>query len=514
MERTGAAKLVTPEQMRSIERRCVDQGMTLERLMQNAGTALAAKADQMAGHGPILILVGPGNNGGDGLVAAELLAARGRQVSVYTFKRDGAAPFEGYAVRAEDDLDRSTLRLLTATSALIVDALLGIGRSRPVEGELLTIVGCANTSRGALTRALAVDIPTGVDADTGTVLGEAFQANGTLCMGFAKLGCVLYPGSRYAGSLYLTDAGIPERLGESIPQSLIDSEEIASLLPGRSFEANKGSSGRVLAVTGSHDFTGAPVLVSLAAYRAGAGLVELAIPDRIKASVAAHAVEPIYLPLPDVDGKLGPTSLDKITASFGKAKAFVLGSGMGLSDATIQLVRSLLDLMRRPHSPPAVIDADGLNAVSRLPGWHEGLSQVVVTPHPGEMSRLTGLKIQSIQEDRIGVARRFALEWGVTVVLKGARTVVASPQGNIAINFSGGPNLATAGTGDVLTGIIGGLLAQGCAPWDAARSGVFLHGCAGDLWRAQNGEVGMLASDLLPLLAPARQSIVGEEGAT
>jgi ADP-dependent NAD(P)H-hydrate dehydratase / NAD(P)H-hydrate epimerase len=148
--------------------------------------------------------------------------------------------------------------------------------------------------------------------------------------------------------------------------------------------------------------------------------------------------------------------------------------------------------------------------VSEIPAWHEGLSNIVVTPHPGEMSRLTGMEIQAIQNDRIGVARRFASQWGVTVVLKGARTVVASSSGEIAINFSGGPNLATAGTGDVLTGIIGGLLAQGCTPWDAARCGVYLHGCAGDLWRARYGDVGMLASDLLPLLAPARQSILGE----
>jgi ADP-dependent NAD(P)H-hydrate dehydratase / NAD(P)H-hydrate epimerase len=507
-------KLVTAEQMRTIEQSCVDRGITLDRLMQNAGTALAAKAEQMAGHGTILLLVGPGNNGGDGLVAAALLAARGRHVSVYTFKRPDASPFDGYVVRAEDDPDRSVLRLLAGTSALLVDALLGIGQSRTVEGELATIVSCANTTRGSSTRALAVDIPTGVEADGGKVLGQAFLADGTLCMGFVKLGCVLYPGSAYAGSLYLTDAGIPEELGDTVPQSLTDSQTAATLMPERGYEANKGSSGRVLAITGSHDFSGAPVLVSLAAYRAGAGLVELAIPDRIKSSVASHALEPIFLPLPDVDGKLGPNGLGKITESFDKARAFVLGSGMGLSESTIQLVRNLLELLRRPHGPPGVIDADGLNAVANIPGWHEGLSNVVVTPHPGEMSRLTGLQIQAIQEDRIGVARRFALQWGVTVVLKGARTVVASPTGEIAINFSGGPNLATAGTGDVLTGIIGGLLAQGSAPWDAARCGVFLHGCAGDLWRAQQGDVGMLASDLLPILAPARQSILGEKEAS
>jgi NAD(P)H-hydrate epimerase len=240
-------------------------------------------------------------------------------------------------------------------------------------------------------------------------------------------------------------------------------------------------------------------------------LVELAIPDRIKASVASHALEPIFLPLTDVDGKLAPDSLEQIVGSLEKAKALVLGSGMGISSSTIQLVQGVLESLRSRRGPPTVIDADGLNAVSQITDWHSHLTDVVVTPHPGEMARLTGMGIQAIQQDRLGAARHFASLWGVTVVLKGAPTVVASPEGKLAVNFSGGPNLATAGTGDVLTGIIGGLLAQGCAPWDAARCGVFLHGCAGDLWRTQHGDVGMLASDLLPLLAPARLSIVKEQ---
>jgi NAD(P)H-hydrate epimerase len=498
--------------MRAIEQSCVGRGITLDRLMQNAGSALAAKAEQMAGDGSIVILVGPGNNGGDGLVAAAALEGSGRDVSVYTFKRVDLTPFEGRVTRSEDDLDGSKLERLVASSALVVDSLLGIGQSRPVEGALANIVTIANTQRGPTTHTLAADIPTGVDADTGKTLGEAFRADGTLCMGFVKLGVVLYPGCACAGALYVTNAGIPGDLAQSVPQSITDAQEVARLLPERSIDANKGSSGRVVAVSGSDDFTGAPVLVSQAAYRSGAGLVELALPDRIKSSVASHALEPIYLPLPDVDGKLGPSSLEHIAEAIPKAKALVIGSGFGLSEATVDLIRGVLDLLRRPSSPPAVIDADGLNALAKIPGWHEGVSHVVLTPHPGEMSRLTGSSIGDIQQDRVGVARRFATEWGVTLVLKGTRTVVASPHGDIAVNFSGGPNLATAGTGDVLTGVIGGLLAQGCSTWDAARAGVFLHGCAGDLWRVQFGDVGMLASDLLPLLPTARKSILAEKG--
>lgn len=507
-------KIVTAEQMRSIEQACVQRGITLDRMMQNAGNALAAKSEQLAAGGSIVILVGPGHNGGDGLIAAASLAIRGFPVSVYAFKREDMSPFDGRVVRADDDPNGFTLSLLVASCSLIVDALLGAGQSRQVEGMLAGIVSIANTQRGPLTHALAADIPTGVDADTGKILGEAFQADGTLCMGFAKLGAVLHPGAGYAGTLYLTDAGVPGDLAQSSQQSLTDSEETAGLLPERGVNANKGSSGRVLVVSGSNDFTGAPVLAALAAYRTGAGLVELAIPERIQSSVASHGLEPIYLPLPDVDGKLGPDSLGPISDALHKARALVLGSGMGLSDATVQLIRGVLEILRRPSSPPAVIDADGLNALPKIPAWHEHLSNVVLTPHPGEMSRLTGMTIADIQRDRISVARRFATDWGVTLVLKGARTIVASPTGNIAINFSGGPNLATAGTGDVLTGVIGGLLAQGCAPWDAARCGAFLHGCAGDLWRARHGDVGMLASDLLALLPVARKSILDEKEGT
>lgn len=501
-------KLVTVSQMQSIEQACVDRGIALVRLMENAGRALAEKVAQLVGDGAVTFLIGPGNNGGDGLVAAEVLAKRNTDVRVYTFKRASTSPFNGRVVRAEDDEDGSNLREFLLASSVVVDGLLGIGQNRPVEGPLAHIVRIANTRPNPGTFTLAVDIPTGVDADTGEVLGEAFQADGTLCMGFAKVGTVVYPGATYAGALYVTGAGIPNDLADPVTCSLTDSAEAKHLLPERAIDANKGSSGRLLAVCGSRDFTGAPVLVSLAAYRCGAGLVELAIPERIKTSVASHALEPIYLPLPDVNGKLGPSSLGPIRESLEKARAFVLGSGMGLSDATVELVGLLLDTLRDSSGTPAVFDADGLNALAQIPHWHRRLKNIVLTPHPGEMSRLTGLSIAEVQRDRTGIARNYAAEWGITLVLKGARTVVASPDGKVAINFSGGPNLATAGTGDILTGVIGGLLAQGSTPWDAARCGAYLHGSAADLWSAQHGDVGMLASDLLKLLPIARRSIL------
>ncbi|HEX6506629.1 MAG TPA: NAD(P)H-hydrate dehydratase, partial [Chloroflexota bacterium] len=267
-------------------------------------------------------------------------------------------------------------------------------------------------------------------------------------------------------------------------------------------------SGRLLAVSGSRDFTGAPAMVSLAAYRAGAGLVEVALPASIQLAVAAHALEPIYLPLPTVDGKLGHSALEDIASALEKARSLALGPGMGLSESTIELVAGVLDLLRDEKKIGAVVDADGLNALAHIDQWHHGLGDVVVTPHPGEMSRLTGLSIAEVQADRLAVARRFASKWDVVVVLKGARTIVAAPDGRAAINSSGGPNLATAGTGDVLSGIIGGLLAQSVGAWDAARCGVYLHGRAGDLLRAELGDAGTLAGDLLAMIPVARQSIL------
>jgi NAD(P)H-hydrate epimerase len=247
----------------------------------------------------------------------------------------------------------------------------------------------------------------------------------------------------------------------------------------------------------------------MSAYRVGAGLVEIATPSSAHPIVAAHVLEPVFRPLPEVDGRVAEDALEQVKAGLDKAKACVVGPGLGLAPSTVTFIGALLKALQE-KGIPAVIDADGLNALSELRNWWTTKCRLVLTPHPGEMSRLTGLSIQEIQQDRLGIAMQCAARWDTVVVLKGAGTVIASPDGRAVINSTGGPNLGTAGTGDVLSGIIGGLLTQGLPPFDAAVCGVYLHGHAGDLLQREHGEIGTIASDLIDILPKARRSILEE----
>lgn len=504
-------KVATADQMRSIESAAVERGISLASLMQRAGEHVARVAAELSDGGPILILVGPGNNGGDGLVAATWLFQRGHEVAVYTFKRPGVGTYPGSVVRGEEDQDLSELNRLARSSAVVVDALLGIGQSRAPEGLLAAILQRVNGQRSHSSRGIAVDIPTGVNADSGAAPGEAFRADLTLCMGLLKCGDVLYPGAGYAGRVQVVDVGIPEGLEGDVMVEVPSAGEIASLLPERNANSNKGSYGRLLVVAGSRDFLGAPALAGTAAYRAGAGLVEAAVTAYVQQSVAAHVLETVYTQLPEDDGRIPPGALPLISQALDRADALVFGPGLGLSSQTIELTRGVLGLLANGPVHRAVVDADGLNALAQIDRWWEVVAKLVLTPHPGEMSRLTGRSIPEIQHNRLVTAQEFAAAWQKVVVLKGAGTVIASPDGKAAVNPTGGPNLATAGTGDVLSGVIGGLLAQGCDPFEAAVAGVYWHGRAGDLLRGEHGDAGTIASDLLAVLPSARLSILEED---
>jgi NAD(P)H-hydrate epimerase len=501
-------KVVTAAEMRAIEQGAVERGISLEILMDRAGRAVAARAGELCDERAILLLVGPGNNGGDGLVAARRLEREGRAVTVYAFHRPEVPDFAGRVVTAESDPNRAELASLVAQSSVVVDALLGIGQSRPPDESLASILQCANGNRVQAAHAIAVDMATGVNADTGTVPGQAFRATETLAMGYLKCGNVLYPGAEYAGHARVIDIGVPDDLAGQVRVSAHTVAEIARLLPRRGLDSNKGTYGRLLLVGGCHTFLGAPAMSALAAYRAGAGLVEIATTRFVQQSVAAHALEPVFLPLPEAGGYLASESVDAIAGALGRATALVFGPGMGLTDGTVEVTREVLSALPGTGIRGAVVDADGLNALAKLPDWWKTEAPLILTPHPGEMGRLTGLSTNRVQADRLAVARRYAFEWGKVVVLKGAGTVVASPSGDAAINLTGGPNLATAGTGDVLSGTIGGLVAQGCQPFVAAVAGVYLHGRAGDILRAEHGDAGTIASDLVSALPGARQSIL------
>lgn len=508
-------KVVTAAEMRIIETAAERGGMSLPSLMQRAGEAVARVTADLADGGDVLILIGPGKNGGDGLVCARALSTTAIRVTLYIYDRqldelDGSTG--AAVVHAADDRSRRVLRGLAGNSTVVVDALLGIGQSRPPDTSLTSILETINTQRGPSTRGVAVDVPTGVGADTGVVWNQAFRADVTVCMGFLKRGLLLHPGSDYCGQIRLIDLGFPPTAATSIALSVPAASDIAGMIPVRQPDSNKGSGGRVLVIAGSRDYAGAPVLASMAAYRIGAGLVQVAVTSSVQAAVAAHALEPIYLSLPEQDGRVSPDSLSLIARALPSARAVVLGPGLGLSSETISFVSSLVLDTKELERKPVVVDADGLNALSQIPEWWRSKASIVVTPHPGEMSRLTELKVEAIQADRVNIALRYAAEWGHVVVLKGAGTVVAAPDGTASINPTGGPNLATAGTGDVLSGVIGGLLAQGCSPFGAAVCGAYLHGMAGDILREEYGDAGTIASDLHGVLPVARLSTLREGG--
>ncbi|MBV9282287.1 MAG: NAD(P)H-hydrate dehydratase [Chloroflexi bacterium] len=501
--------IVTTAQMRRLEQQAVERSTGLDVLMQRAGAAVARAAAERAGGGPILVLVGPGNNGGDGLVAASLLKGRGLPVVVYSFRRQDLGGYDGTAVAAESDENQALLDALVRQSPVIVDALLGIGSTRPPEGVLAGILRSVNGRRAPGCQAIAVDIPTGVNADTGSVEGEAFRASLTVAMGFAKCGIALYPGAEYAGEVQVADIGFPPDAARDIETAVPSPAAVSRLLPRRPATSNKGSSGRLMFVGGSRDFQGAPALATGAAYRAGAGLVEAAVPYSAQAGVAAHVREVIFRPLEEADGRIARAALPTVKEGLQRAGTLVLGPGMGLSDETVEVTKEILSALDGARIQGALVDADGLNALSQLENWWQLTGRdLVLTPHPGEMSRLTGLSISDIQKNRLEVAREHARRWGKVVVLKGAGTVVAAPDGRATVNPTGGPNLATAGTGDVLSGIIGGLLAQGLSAFDAAVAGVYLHGRAGDLMRDEYGEVGTVAGDLLAKIPAARLAIL------
>lgn len=498
-------KVVTSAEMQRIEQQVEAGGTPITTLAQRAGQALAGAVLEHWPDREWLVLAGPGNNGSDGLIAAADLYDNGMLGSVYSFGREGGS--DG-TYRTEDDPDFSTLRELLSRRPVVVDCLLGTGGSRKPEGRLAELISNVNDVDNPV---LAADIPTGVNPDTGAVPSVAVRADRTLAFGFAKVGDVVYPGADYAGELAVAPLGMSPELGDGIRLQVAGPNEVAALLPPRELSSNKGTYGRVLVVGGSQDFPGAPGLSCIAALRAGAGLAQAAVLEISQHVIAAHALEPIYRVLPEDDGYISRAAGSTLKASLPAADAVVFGPGLGISDGTVGLTQDLLTMLQNRGGPPAVVDADGLNALSRLSEWWKSAPQLVLTPHPGEMSRLTGRSIDQIQSDRVGTAREFSALWGSVVVLKGAGTVIARPDGLASINPTGGPNLATGGTGDVLSGIIGGLLAQGLGPWDAALAGVYLHGLAGDRVATTLGDAGTLAGDLLAAIPRARLAVRGGE---
>ncbi len=513
-------KIVTSEQMGRIERLSEEAGVSTDTLMEQAGLAVARRIYQhleSLDGVPLAVLVGPGNNGGDGLVAARHLHHWGAAVTVYLcLDRRQPDPNldivreRGVTVlSASDDPGLTGLNQVLDSARMVVDSVLGTGRARPVDGilkETLLAVSEAVVRRPDLT-VLSVDLPTGLDADTGASDPACLTADVTVTLGHPKVGLFAPAAADKIGSLETVDIGLPPGLDDDIDLELMSSAWARSTLPLRPVAAHKGTFGRTLVVAGSCNYVGAAYLASAAATRVGAGLVTLAIPESLQAAVAARAAEPTYLPLPEVSpGVVSAEAVAVVLENLAVYDTLLLGCGIGQAPTTREMVETLL--YGDSRLPPMVVDADGLNLLSvsdtkNSPWWQKFSSNAILTPHPGEMGRLSGESAERVQDDRIEVARETASRWNKVVVLKGAHTIVASPGGRAMVSPFVNPGLASAGTGDILAGAITGLLSQGLTLEDAAFLGVYLHGMAGELVRAEIGDTGMIASDLLPALPRA-----------
>jgi len=505
-------KVVTSTQMRDLEQRAAVLGLPSEVLMDRAGLAVAREVKGLLGGVAgrrVLTLVGPGNNGGDGLVAARHLHDWGAEVQIYMVKPRQEQDVNYQLVRergirtvlAGQGDHSSSADGLVAWAEVVVDALYGTGKTRALSGPSAEVLlsARARKAKDGSPRVFAVDLPSGLDADTGVADQSCLPADVTITLGYPKLGLYSFPGAARAGRVVVADIGIPPELAEGIPTGVIAAEEVRACVPERRLDANKGTFGRVLVVGGSASYVGAAYLACTAAARVGAGLVTLTIARSLQPILASKLTEVTYLPLPESEpGAPGPGSVEAIRSVLPDCDALLLGCGLGQSQGAVELVGALL---RSAALPPLILDADALNILAQSPQWWRGLpGDAVLTPHPGEMSRLTGLSVEEIQSRRLSAATEAARTWQKTVVLKGAYTVVAAADGRVRVNPVANPGLASAGTGDVLAGAIAGLAAQGSPLFDAAIAGVFLHGQAGEVVRGELGDAGMLASDLLPML--------------
>lgn len=532
--------VVTAGQMRAAEEAAVAHGTTWAALMEQAGAGVADAVLHYAAplaNRQVLVLVGPGNNGGDALVAARHLADAGALVTLYVWRRSGVdANLQACRERAIPELfaatngDGSLLAQALRKAVLVIDGLLGTG-ARPPTADLATIIQAVNAERAQRSdlRVVAIDLPSGVGADDGQVPTVAIRADLTVATGLIKRGLLLWPGRGYAGEIVVAPIGLSSLDGVLTMSELLTASQARTLLPPRPADAHKGVFGKVLVVAGSINYPGAAVLACAGAQRSGAGLVTLAT-GRTVLSLATLPPEVTLLPVAEGDwGAIGPAAVDDLAEHLSAYQALLLGPGLGQAEATRKLVLRLFGLdhtrsrtrvgfvavgeprTNQPQQtvalPPTVIDADGLNILATASNWFERLSpeRCVLTPHPGEMRRLLG--VSELPADRVATAAEAAQRWRQTVVLKGATTVIAAPDGRTLIFDGANPALATAGSGDVLAGVIAGLIAQGCLPFAAAALGVYLHGAAGARARMAFGDAGVVAGDLLPLLPSVMQEL-------
>ena len=532
-------------QVRATEVEASASGISYAEMMQRAGHAIAARLSGLlaasgaaASERRVVFLIGPGNNGGDGLVAGRLLAEAGVRVHCYLLApRAGDDPLllavhdAGLPITVfRDDAGLTALQGAVSESLIVVDALFGIGARLPLGEDanrvLLATAQALNRQHRAVQPfqsadqpaarplrpvVLAVDCPSGLDCDSGALDDAALAADETITMIAAKPGLFTFPGAAAVGRLTMADLELPAELSslKSARSQLFTADDASTLLPKRAMNSHKGTYGHVLIAGGSASYPGAPALTARAAYRMGAGLVTIATPAPVAGWLAGALQECTWLHLPHDEGAIKADAVSAVREQWASANALVMGMGLGRHSTTLDfltgVLRDRLGTESPPPLPPLVLDADGLSLLSTLPDWPRLLPPgSIITPHPGEMGRLCGMSAQEVVAQRWSLALEKAAEWNVVVLLKGAHTLIAAPDGRLrALPFKTSA-LATAGTGDVLAGLIGTLRAQGLSAFDAASLGGFVHGAAGEMAAQKLGsERAVCAGDVVEALPAA-----------
>lgn len=521
-------KLVTAAQMRAIEAEALAGDTDIYQLMDQAGLAAAQEtwmALRIIEDRLVLVLAGPGNNGADGIIAAYHLRDMGARVHVYLLEarpdedaawevlHDHEIPF----TLATEDPDYNQLEALIGDAAAVLDALLGTGSNRPIEGRMADVLdrlGAARAS-GGRQQVIALDVPTGVDADSGRTDPHTVAADVTVGFGFVKVGLFQAPGRRYAGQVVRADIGVPSEPETELPYEEIEYRMAQRGVPERPADGHKGTFGQAVVAGGSNRFPGAAVLAAEACARSGAGLTVIAAPE-VTQPLLTRFPDAVHAPLPSTDGTVNGEAARALLRALTGTDALLVGPGLGHTNDTEEFVRGLLAGLDAVEGLRAVVlDADALNALAAQPDWHQWFQAPrIVTPHPGEMARLLGTTVEAVQDDRLRHATEYAQTINGVVVLKGACTIIATPDGRARISGAMNSVLATGGTGDVLAGLLVGFVAQGCEPLDAATAAVYVHTEAASMVAKEYGEAAGLAQDLLRALPDARKNLESRSGSS
>ena len=500
-------KLASVDEMRFMDRYAIEKlGIAEEILMENAALASVTLLQRKIGirDKKFVVFCGSGNNGGDGLVVARLIHSGGGNVKVFLLgdknKFHGAAQINMAII---DKLPIEVLKLENSAAAkkdvahcdVIVDAIFGTGLDRPVEGLAADVIALINKSKK---KVLSLDIPSGVNGNTGQILGSAVRADYTATFGLPKIGNMLYPGYELGGELFVSHISFPPSLTENSDLQIATNDYVA--LPKRQAQAYKGSVGDVLFIAGAANYYGAPYFAAMSFLKAGGGYARLAAPQSIIGKLAVKGREIVYLPQEETAaGSIAVKCKNKLLEAAAKVDMVVIGPGLSLQEETVMLVKELV----RAIKVPLLIDGDGLTAIAENPEiLRSRKAATILTPHLGEMARLTGKPAAKISGNKIAVLQEAAEKLKATIVLKGAHSLIGCADGRVYINLSGNAGMATAGSGDVLTGCIAAMYGLGLKPDEATRKAVFLHGYAGDLASAKEGEDGITAKDIMEFLPP------------